>query len=256
MEKISYTASYTRISLYAQASSSTAKKAQDANASASDGAAAETGADKLGHCQRSKDGDTFTLSIEARTVQISETYLSEDAGQAGKSLEDLIRQRDGAGKPDASGTAGSHALDLVGLGDAEDSDAADGLSGGFVKALLDAMEKKAAKKGHRGHGRHAPQLGDSQDVADKLLEHLRQQYAEKGGSKADFAGDIKQRLEAWKPSSQRVAVEYQEFRSEVRMKLTMGLDSWAAAAQDAGPAVDPGSETSPASGSIPGTGEV
>ncbi|MEO6094723.1 MAG: hypothetical protein ABIW76_03245, partial [Fibrobacteria bacterium] len=84
MEKISYTASYTRISLYAQVSSSptAAKKAQDANAQPRDGALRESGNDKIGHCLRSKDGDTFTLSIEAQSIQISGTYISNDAGDA------------------------------------------------------------------------------------------------------------------------------------------------------------------------------
>lgn len=249
MEKISYTASYTRISLYAQVSSSTAaKKPQDAKALAADGAPVEIGNDKGGHCQRNTDGDTFTLSIEAQSIQISGTYVSDDSGDAAKSLEDMIKRRSGTGNSDEP----SHALDLASLGATGDSDASHGLSG-FAKALLDAMEKMAAKKGHGGHHRHSPQLGDSQDVADKLLEHLRQRHAEKGGSKAGFADDIKKRLDSWKPSSQRVSMEYQEFRSEVRMKLTTGLDSWAGT-QDAAPALDSGSDASPASGALPGSG--
>jgi hypothetical protein len=258
MEKISYTASYTRISLYAQVSSSTAaKKAPGANASAADGAPVEDSKEKGGHCQRSKDGDTFTLSIEAHSIQISGTYLSDDSGGAGKSLEDLMKQRNGTGKsagPDDAAARESHALDLAGLGAAEGMGADDDLSGGFVKALLDAMEKMAAKKGHRGHRHHFPQLGDSQDVADKLLAHLHQQHAEKGGPKADFADDVKKRLDAWKQSSQRVTMEYQEFRSEVRMKLTTGLDAWAAGSQDAAPASDSGSDAPPVSGISPVAG--
>lgn len=255
MEKISYTASYTRISIYAQVSSSTAaKKAQDANASATDGAPVENGKDKIGHCQRSKDGDTFTLSIEAQTVQISGTYVS-DASGGRQSLEDFIKQRNGTGKSAESDKAAtSHALDLAGLGAAEVSDTAEDLSGGFVRALLDAMEMMEAKKGHRGHRHSYPQLGDPQDVAENLLKQLGQQYAEKGGSKADFADDVKQRPDAWKPSSQRVTVEYQEFRSEVRMKLTSGLDSWAAGSRIADPVSNPESEGFPASGLLPGTG--
>jgi hypothetical protein len=246
MEKISYTASYTRISLYAQVSSATsAKKAQGANASGTDAAAAdgaplEIGNDKGGRCQRNKDGDTFTLSIEAESIQVSGSYMVDGSGGGAPSLEDLMKQQGEAGKS-GDAAAKTHALDLAGTGAADGSD---DISGGFVKALLDAMEKMA-NRGHHKRGHGFPQLGDSQDVADKLLRHMREQHAEKGGSKAEFADDIKQRLDAWKPSSSRMAVEYREFRSEVHMKLTAGLDAWAAGAQDPAPVPQPGTDASP-----------
>lgn len=89
MEKISYQATYTRISLYAQVSSSTAPgktlDAKPGNATDQSGAEAmpaAAGNDKGRPCQRNKDGDTFTLSIEAETIQVSGTLLIDDAGSA------------------------------------------------------------------------------------------------------------------------------------------------------------------------------
>ncbi|GEM_PF-4890310 len=254
MEKISYSASYTRISLYAQMSTSTAaKKPQGASA---DGAAALAADDKGKNCQRNKDGDTFTLSIEAQSYRISGTMMVEDGTDAQQALEDMLG-RDGkslkdvkdpqAAKPDSSGKNGK-ALKNIAADAAQSAGADEGTvdmtGAGFVQALMDALEKvagKSGKGGHYKHHHHYAELGDSQDVADKLIDHLKQQHAEQGGSMTNFADEVKKRLAEMQPAGSRTTMEYQEFRSEVHMKLTMGLDAWVAGnspATGSGPASD------------------
>jgi hypothetical protein len=246
MEKISFQASYTRISLYAQVSAaSAAKKAQNGAPVPDDGAASADGG-AGGHCQRNKDGDTFTLSVEAQSIRISGTMIVDDSGNMPEGLDahDAQKSLQAYGKKDKAALASA-------LAKAGGGDDLDRLSGaGFVNAFLDAMDKASKGRGHHGHHPHFPRLSDPQDVADTLMGHLDQQHAEQGGSRADFADKIKQRLAGWNPSassasSSRVTVEYSEFRSEVHMKMTAGLDAWAAAGpgSDAGnPAVsaDPG----------------
>ena len=258
MEKISFQASYTRISLYAQVSAaSAAKKSRNAelndSGSATDDDGAVSGdpsgsagkAGKAGHtekagsnCQRNRDGDTFTLSMEARSVQISGTLIVDDAGKlpdgqdAKKFLTDMGMSKE--------------AVAAV-LAKTDGSDDIDRLSGaGFVNAFLDAMDKASSGRGHQGqngHRPHFPRLGDPQDVANALLDQLDRRHAEHGGSRSDFAERVKQRMANWKnPESQpssttRISVEYHEFRAEVHTLMTSGVDAWAAS----GTPVDTGS---------------
>ena len=78
-------------------------------------------------------------------------------------------------------------------------------------------------------------------MANQVLSRLDQDHAGKGGSKEDFAAEIKKRLGDWKSASAtKVTVEYQEFRSEVHMKVSTGLDAWLGqgASGDSAPASD------------------
>lgn len=217
MEKISLQSTYTRVSLYARLSGPVnAKKAADPGDAPTDqtagntaGAVAEADGLKSGECARSKDGDTFTLSIEARTLQISKTITIETTGSG-----------DGA---DAAGAAGQ----------SQQPGGKDRLTG-MVSSLMDALKTMGGKNGKHRH--HFPHLSDPEDVANKILDRLDKDYAEKGGSKTDFAAEIKKKLADWKASgsSSRTTVEYQEFRSDVHMQLTSGLDSWAKGENPAG----------------------
>jgi hypothetical protein len=197
MEKISIRQTYTQVSLYARISSTEGGKKNGINGSAipDDGKAC---APKGNECGRSKDGDTFTLSIEARTLQVSQTITIETDDAAG-----------------GTGRAGE----------------AERITGGFVNALLDAMDKADGK--HRKPRHHFPELTGPEDVASKVLEQLNRDHAEKGGTRLDFADAVKKRLADWKPSAGRVSLEYQEFRSQVNMTISGALDAWAAAGPEA-----------------------
>jgi hypothetical protein len=253
MEKINFQATYTKISIYASATSGARKAgaagdAGDAGEKAGKavGDSAEKSVDeKGGHgsagtCQRNKDGDTFTLSIEAQSIQISGTLILDDSGKAvsasGRNAKETAKLLSGRIADD--GKAAGDGKDAQGIG-------ADYLKGldlpsdiRLVNAFLDAMQKSRAEDGHGSHGRrhHFPELGDPQDVADRLIGQLGREHAEKGGSRAELADGVRRRLSDWEPSATKVAVEYREFRSEVHMKMTSGLDAWVAsgAAPDKG----------------------
>ncbi|MDQ3003216.1 MAG: hypothetical protein M3Y08_18395 [Fibrobacterota bacterium] len=191
MEKISIRQTYTQVSLYARISTTegTKKNGVAGGAAPNDGNACPPKGDE---CARSKDGDTFTLSIEARSLQVSQTITIETDDAAGKSGRNGEAER---------------------------------LGGGFVNALLDAMDKADGK--HRKPRHQFPELTDPEDVASKVLEQLNRDHADQGGTRLDFADAVKKRLADWKPSAARISVEYQEFRSQVNMAISGGLDAWA-----------------------------
>lgn len=230
MEKISFQATYTRISIYASSASGAGKavdkagtgKAPDPSDGGKDGhGSVQQGSVQQGSAgayQRNKDGDTFTLSIEARSIQISGTLIIDDSGKA---LSDAS-----AWKGRDAETFGAEYLEGLGL----PSDAR------MVNAFLDAMRKyREGGDGHDGRGRqhHFPRLGDAEDLAERLLEHLGRQQAETGGSRAELADGVRRRLNDWATPASKAAVEFREFRGEVRMKMNYGLDAWVASEADA-----------------------
>ncbi|MEO7427724.1 MAG: hypothetical protein ABI036_21250 [Fibrobacteria bacterium] len=191
MEKISIQTTYTRISIYARYSGAASAKNGGANA----GGEAETGkSGKSLECGRSKDGDTFSLSIEARTIRISESYE---------------------------------------------------VSGGEALQAISGPHAKQGKDDRHRH--HFLSLENPGDVAENLLEQITRRHATQGGSKADAAADIKKRLADWKPAAGKATVEYLEFRSQVHMRLSQGLDAWV---QDRNaPAPGPAAEAGDGAGS-------
>ncbi len=237
MEKISIQSTFTQVSLYARyTAANSAKKNGAAGASDSANAAgawktaaeqsgaAGNGAAKGIACGQSKDGDTFSLSIEASMLQISETYTVTGDATGTDGVADTGAS---VGNAATNGAATTNAD-----GKAADPERLTG--GGLVHALMDALKSISGKNGATGakganakHHHHFPQLADAQDVADNLMRQIDGRYAAQGGSKADFAAEIKTRLADWKPNTGKVTVAYQEFRSEVHLKLTQGLDAWA-----------------------------
>lgn len=233
MEKISFQATYTRISVYASSASGAGKPVDKAGTGdvpdPSGGGKECHGPAQKGSartCQFSKDGDTFTLSIEARSIRISGTTIIDDSGKAlsgpdrnVKDARNLPSETSAWNGKDAE-ILGAEYLEGMGL----PSDAR------LVNAFLDAMRKSGGEEGYGRQGRrhHFPRLGDSEDLADRLMEHLGRQHAEKGGSRAEMADDARRRLQGWETSASKVAMEYREFRGEARMKMDFGLDAWVA----------------------------
>lgn len=209
MEKITIRQTYTQTSLYANFSATGGAKKKDGipvDAVADDG---KSCAHKGKECARSKDGDTFTLSIEARTLQVSRTITIE--------TDDAAQVK--SGRPSEEERVG----------------------GGFVKALLEEMDKADGKYRKPRH-LFAP-LSGPEDVAGKMLASLDSDHAAAGGTRLDFADAVKKRLEQWKPSATRVTMEYQEFSSQVKLMMTGGLDAWARKDKDDS---KPGNTDSPA----------
>ncbi len=227
MEKISIQSSYTQLSLYAKATLTTGgtPKPQDGQAvpaiKPDDGGA---GGDGSALVARNQDGDTFTLSIEARAIQISRKITIETTNDG-----------EGCGKPSESDRLSSH---------------------GQVNSLMDALDMSTGhthKHQKRHHG-HFPQLGDADDLAARLREHWDKEHAEKGGAREDFAEAIRKRLDAWKSKGEssangRTTVSYEEFRTEVSIRISASLTAWAGDNSPAGTGGDV-TATDPA-GSVP-----
>lgn len=210
MEKISIQSTSYRISLYAKGTvgvtGNAAKPQNGAGKSAlphADPKSADDGAGGSKPVARSQDGDTFTFSVEARTIQVARSLTLESS-------------------------------DPAGFGSRAESDRL--TSDGKVKALMDLLDQMAdhraqghARGGHRGP--HFPQLGDPEDVATRMLDHWGREHAERGGSRRDFADILRGRLDKWTSggaeSSSRTTMVVREFRAEVSIKVSAGIEAWA-----------------------------
>ncbi len=152
---------------------------------------------------RNADGDTFTLSIEARAIQVSESISIETGTRTG-----------GPTQPGA--------------------DAAARLHESRSQALLEALERKHAR-GDRRHG--YPQLSDAGDVAARAAAEWESGYAGRAGSRREFAADLRAKLERWtagQTDGRNTGAELRVFRSEVAMRIDARLENWVAAEDPAG----------------------
>jgi hypothetical protein len=195
MESSSLSFSYTRIQAYA----STAGPTKALSASGAE--AASSG--KPRHCDgQSKDGDSFTLSLEARILQVSISQTDD-----GASLE--------AGTGQQGTDNGS----------------------GLVKALMQAVKDAFGQSGDSGvddgskalegrgrHGHHHP-MRDPQDVADRALKHLQSDYAQNGGDMRDFIDEVKKRMAARGAPGKGYGHDG-DFRNQVNTLVSQGLDDW------------------------------
>jgi hypothetical protein len=194
MEKLTIRSTYTQVDLYARLSLQGPGKAQGAGArlQADDGAA--PGKAPAVPDARNADGDTFTLSVEARAVQVTESITIETEGPAGP--------------------AGDAAC--LPSGPSEPSPAPDLPHG----------------HGRRHHG--YPRLADPEDVAARIAEAWDQEHKARGGSRQAFAAAARARLAHWKAGDHgapRMQVEHEEFRSEVAIRIEARLEQWANAGE-------------------------
>lgn len=159
---------------------------------------------------RNADGDTFTLSIEARAIQVSESIS--------------IENRTGGAKPSRAESPGP-------LSRAE---AVARLQEGRLQALLEALDRRH-DQGERRHG--YPRLADAGDVAARAAEEWERDYAERAGSRREFAAGLREKLERWTAGhtdDRDTGAELRVFRSEVAMRIDARLEDWAAAEDPAG----------------------
>jgi hypothetical protein len=144
---------------------------------------------------RSPDGDTFTLSIEARAIQVTETVSIGTERSEGMA----------AGAPEAS-------------------------RAGRLEALLAALDRKPGE-GHRRH--RYPGLTDAADVAARAAEDWDREFAGRQVSRGEFAAGIRAGLDCWaaRPDTRSRSTEFRVFRSEVAVEIRARLDRWAADAE-------------------------
>ncbi|GEM_PF-3730958 len=184
---------------------------------------------------KNKDGDSFSLSLEARIVQISMTR-SDDG------VQDWSGKDAGGSQGDASKSSGAQAVD---------SQSGGSFGSGLVKALMQAvglMGKDAAsatgqtngqgaddgasnpealRSGGGRHRHHHPHMGNPEDVASKVLQHLQQEHASKGGDLQAFVDQVQKRMENRKGSSGGNSDGSADFRNQVDSLITSGLTAWA-----------------------------
>jgi hypothetical protein len=196
MEKITIRSTYSEVSLYARWTASAAGKAIPAGdkppANPDDGgAAAKTQSPEKGVTARNADGDTFTLSVEARAIQVTETVTVESGSACGK----------------PEGPAGPSRADRL-------------------DALMEALDRKHA----HGDRRHRyPDLIDPDDVADRAAEDWDREFAGRSGSRRDFAGSVRARLDRWASGggeARAIRAEHRAFRSEVAVQIGARLETW------------------------------
>ena len=162
-----------------------------ARAKADDGAVGAGPSEAGAPLARSADGDTFTLSVEARVIQVTESVTIESDGDCAR--------------PGEADRLARH---------------------GQVEGLMEALDRS------HGHGRRHgyPRLADAEDVASRIAEDWDREFAARGGSRRDFAEALRQRLDRWRDAgsgARRMTLEHSEFHSEVAVRITERLGSWA-----------------------------
>jgi hypothetical protein len=200
MEKISIRSAYSEVSLYARWSATAPGKPKAGDAGSPAGPANPALPDD-GAAARSSDGDTFTLSLEARAIQVSETITIETAGVAGKP-----------------------------------GGATESARPGRLEALMEALGRK---RGHGDRRCRYPGLADAADVAARAAEDWDREFAGHKGSRRDFAAGIRAGLDRWAAGGEAArprAQEYRAFRSEVAVEISARLEIWTAASGPEGQA--------------------
>lgn len=203
MDKITIRSSYAQAGLYARSAAGDSKPSTETPKPSAAPAAAGGGA-------RSADGDTFTLSVHARAIRITSTVTVEAREDAGR------RSRPGEAERFSAG--------------------------GRVEALLEFLDRASDRGVPERPGRrraHFPELGDPEDLAARMLDHWAREHAERGCPRGEFAEELRGRLDRWRTGSasvtRTVSIEVVEFRAEVSLKVSAGIDAWAAAEPE-GPA--------------------
>ncbi len=172
---------------------------------------------------QNQDGDSFTMSLEARIIQISMTRSDDGAQISGKGIGRTQGTDSHENESQSGGVFGS----------------------GLVKALMQALggflgndgasatDKTAAVESdsipeheHHTHPRKSP-MGNPEDVASKVLQHLQLEHAERGGSLQTFVDGIQKRMENRRNDRNSKADASGSFRSQVDSLITSGLTAWA-----------------------------
>jgi hypothetical protein len=168
--------------------------------------ASESSKDSSG--MQSRDGDSFSLSLEARIVQISMKRSDDGAkisnermdGASGSGMVKTLMQALG-------GFLGNDGVNAINESKPLDVKALQGRSG-------------------RGYPSYHP-MGNPEDVASQVLQHLQAEHAEKGGALQAFIDVIQKRMEHRKETSASRSDGSSEFRLQVDTMITSSLTEWA-----------------------------
>ncbi len=119
---------------------------------------------------QNQDGDSFSMSLEARIIQISVTHT--------------------------------------------DDGAATGNQPGGNLQVNSAQHK------------HQHPMGNPEDVASKVLQHLQQEHQESGESLQSFVNQVQNRMESRQAARSSKPDGFNEFRMQVDTLIVSGLNSW------------------------------
>lgn len=174
------------------------------------------------------------MSLEARIVQISMTrsdgeldWSGQDAGGSqGDASKNGNAQTEGSQSGGSFGSGLVKALmQAVGLANKDGASATDQVAGQTADsgpADPDAVQSRGGR-----HHRHHPHMGNPEDVASKVLQHLQQEHASKGGDLQAFVDQVQTRMENRKAATSGKSDGSSDFRSQVDSLITSGLTAWA-----------------------------
>ncbi len=205
----------------------------------------------------SKDGDSFSMSLEARIVQISMTRSDDGVSDLDTKAMNKLK----AANLSANAANNANADDFLGklasmgslkAGDVSANSAATGSGTNLIKSMMQALsgflgndggvatdqkvesapdQIRGNNKGHH-HSHHHP-MGNPEDVASKVLQHLQQEQADSGEPLQVFVDKVHQKMENRRDAlknqdlSKKDPGQFNEYRSQVDTLITSGLTAWA-----------------------------
>lgn len=172
---------------------------------------------------QNQDGDSFTMSLEARIIQISMTRSDDGALIAGQGTDRVKGKESQANDPQSGGLFGSGLVKALmqALGGFLGNDGANSVDMGSAVKTETADNQVSEDRHH-----HHP-LGNPEDVASKVLQHLQQEHSEKGGSLQAFVDDVQKRMEIRRNGRSGKTDQFSSFRIQVDSLITTGLTAWA-----------------------------
>ncbi len=172
---------------------------------------------------QNQDGDSFTMSLEARIIQISMTRSDDGAQISGKGISRTQGMDSQENESQSGGVFGSGLVKALmqALGGLLGNDGASATDKAVPVASDGIPEHKHHRHSRTGH------MGNPEEVASKVLQHLQLEHAERGGSLQTFVDDIQKRMENRRNDRNSTADASGSFRSEVDSLITSGLNAWA-----------------------------
>lgn len=181
---------------------------------------------------RSSDGDSFSLSLEARIVQISMTR-SDDGVNLDNSNSESKNATFGSGLVK---TLMQTMSSLLGKDDAgnlsleRNSSSTSTENSESVNTIPNQTRSQRLGQSHGKHHRHDHSqmnpMGNPEDVASKVLQQLQQEHSQKGGSLQTFVDTIQKRMENRRTVTSNMSDGSSEFRTQVDTLITSGLTAW------------------------------
>jgi hypothetical protein len=175
---------------------------------------------------QSPDGDSFTMSLEARIIQISMTHSDDGAPIAGKGVNRMQGNGSQENDSQSGGVFGSGLVKtlmqaLGGFLGNDGAKAVDNTNASDPVAISDHRNRYSAQMRHH--------MGNPEDVASRVLQHLQLEHAERGGSLQVFVDDIHKRMENRRDVNSSKTDGTSSFRIQVDTLITSSLTAWSQA---------------------------